>query len=166
MDTKHGLLILDANALIDYYRCNREIFKLVCTHIGQIYLAKPVFDEVTQINTDQCTELGIILIEPELDDLLEAGGKRGRLSFQDHLCLILAKKHGLTCVTNDKPLRRECTIEKVPLIWGIELICILVESGGLDITRAKSFIIQMQQNNPKYFTDEIIKLAFTRLGCI
>lgn len=166
MDRKHGFLILDANVLIDFYRCNREIFRMVCTHIGQIYLAKPVFDEVTQIETHHCTELGIVLIEPELEDLLEAGAKRGRLSFQDHLCLILAKKHGLICVTNDKPLRKECTIEDVPLIWGIELICILVESGGLDIASAKSYLLKMQYDNPKYFTDEIIKMAFARLGCI
>jgi len=165
MNAKDGFLILDANALIDYYRFNREIIKLVCTHVGQIFIAKPVLEEVTQLNTNHCAELGIILIEPELDELLEAAEKRGRLSFQDHLCLILAKKHGLICVTNDKPLRKECTLEGIPLIWGIELICILVESGGLDIASAKSYILQIQQNNPKYFTDEIIKMAFTRLGC-
>lgn len=165
MDKKNGYLILDANALIDYYRCNREIFQLVCSHIGQIYLAQPVFDEVAQIETHECAELGIILIEPELDDLLEAGGKRGRLSFQDHLCLILAKKHGLTCVTNDKPLRRECEHEEVPIFWGIELICILAEVNGVNIETAKALILKMQENNPKYFSDGIIEMAFKRLNC-
>lgn len=163
MDKKHGFLILDANALIDYYRCNREILQLVCSNVGQIYLAQPVFDEVTQIEIHECAELGIILIEPELDDLLEAGGKRGRLSFQDHLCLILAKKHNLTCVTNDKPLRKECANENIPLIWGIELICILAEVNGVDIETAKSLILKMQENNPKYFSDAIIEMSFKRL---
>ncbi len=67
-------------------------------------------------------------------------------------------------MTNDKPLRRECEYEGVPLIWGIELICILVESGGLPANHARGMILQIQQNNPKYISNKIVKLAFQRLG--
>ena len=95
-----------------------------------------------------------------------AAEKKGSLSFQDNMCLILAKEHGWTCVTNDKPLRRECELEGIPLIWGIELICILVESGGLPVKHAGDIILEIQKNNPKYITDNVVENAFKRLGFV
>jgi hypothetical protein len=59
--------------------------------------------------------------------------------------------------------RRKCEIEGVPLIWGIELICILVESGGLPFGDAKDIILEIQRINPKYITDNIVEKAFIRL---
>lgn len=159
----HQFLILDANILIDFFKCDKTIIKLICSYVGQIYLATPVFNEVKEINESDCIELGIVLAEPDINHLLLAAERRGPLSFQDHLCLILAKENGWTCVTNDKPLRKECEWENVPLIWGIELICILVESGGLPSNHAWGIILQIQQNNPKYITDEIVRRAFQRL---
>ncbi len=94
-----------------------------------------------------CIELGIKLVEPELEQAMLAAERRGALSFQDNMCLILAKENGWTCVTNDKPLRRECKLEGIPLIWGIQLICILVESGGLPVKHAKDIILEIQKNN-------------------
>jgi hypothetical protein len=138
---------------------------LICTYLGHIYLATPVLNEVKEISENDCLELGITLVEPELEQIaLAATEKRGPLSFQDHLCLILAKDNGWTCVTNDKPLRRECKSEGVPLIWGIELLCILVESGGLPVLHAREVILHIQENNPKYITDRIVRRAFERLG--
>ncbi len=96
--------------------------------------------------------------------VMSAAAGKGPLSFQDHLCLSLAKELGLTCVTNDKPLRRECELSGVPLIWGIELICILVESGGLPVENVGDIILVIQRNNPKYITDSIVERAFKRLG--
>lgn len=111
-----------------------------------------------------CVDLGIILVEPKLEQLFLASEKAGPLSFQDNLCLILAKEHGWTCVTNDKPLRQRCEQEGVPLIWGIELICILKESGGIPVEQAKDLILKIQKANPKYITQSIVKKAFRRLG--
>jgi len=161
---KRHFLILDANILIDFYKCDRTIVKLICTYVGQIYLATPVLDEIKQIDEGDCLELGIKLVEPELEQLMLAAEKKGPLSFQDNLCLILAKEHGWTCVTNDKPLRQKCEIEGVALIWGIELICILVESGGLPVEHARDIILKIQRINPKYITDNIVEKAFKRLA--
>jgi len=140
MGRKRNFLILDANILIDFCKCDRTIIKLICTYVGQIYLATPVLSEINEIDEGACVELGIILVEPELEHVMLAAEKKGPLSFQDNLCLILAKEYGWTCVTNDKPLRQKCELEGVPLIWGIELICILVESGGLPLSQCSSNI--------------------------
>ncbi|WP_104373514.1 hypothetical protein [Desulfocucumis palustris] len=150
---KRHFLILYANILIDFCKCDRTIIKLICTYVGQIYLATPVLSEINQIDERTCVKLGIILVEPELEHVMMAAVKKDPLSFQDNLCLILAKEYGWTCVTNDKPLRQKCKLEGVPLIWGIELICILVESGGLPVEHAKDIILEIQKINPKYIME-------------
>jgi len=122
---KKHFLILDANILIDFCKCDTTINKLICTYVGQIYLATPVLNEINQIDEGDCLELGIILAEPELEQAVLAAEKKGPLSFQDNLCLILAKENKWACVTNDKPLRKRCKAEGIPIIWGVELICIL-----------------------------------------
>jgi len=155
---------MDANILIDFINCDKTILKLICSHVGDLYLASPVLNEVNEITEGDCLELGITLVEPTLKQIMMSSGKRGRLSFQDHLCLTIAKENGWTCITNDVPLRKECQSEGVSLIWGIELICILVESGGLPIKHSKSIILKIQRNNPKYITNDIVKRAFERLG--
>lgn len=160
------LLIMDANILIDFCKCDKTIIKLICHYIGQIYLAMPVLDEINEIDESDCLEMGIILVEPELEVAMLAAGAKGPLSFQDNLCFLMAKQNGWTCVTNDKPLRRKCENEQVPLFWGIELICILVESGGLPLNQASELIVEIRKLNPKYITDNIVENAFKRLGII
>lgn len=81
---KKHFLILDANILIDFYKCDRTIVKLICTYVGQIYLATPVLNEINEINEGDCMELGIILVEPELEQVMLASQKKGPLSFQDN----------------------------------------------------------------------------------
>ena len=159
-----GLLILDANILIDFFECDQTIIKLINKHVGQIFLATPVFDEVKQIKDQDCISLGIKLVEPDLDQLVKASGNIGALSFQDNLCLTLAKEHGMTCVTNDKPLRRQCLSEKIPIIWGIELVCMLVESGGLSAKDGETIIQKIHVNNPKFVTKAIVQQALIRIG--
>ena len=161
---KKPFLILDANILIDFFKYDWALLKLISAHVGQIHLATPVLSEVDQIDESDCERFGIKLIEPALEHVISASQAKGALSFQDNLCLILAKKHGLTCVSNDKPLRSKCQDEKVPVIWGIELICILVEKDGLPVEQAKNIIKGIQESNPKYITDSIVINAFHRLG--
>jgi len=103
---KKRFLILDANIVIDFLKCDRTIIKLICSNVGQIFLATPVLSEINEFDENDCTELGITLVEPDLEHLMRASEKKGRLSFQDKLCLLLAKERGWTCVTNDKPLRQ------------------------------------------------------------
>lgn len=115
---KRHLLILDANILIDFCQCDRTIVKLICNYVGQVYLTTPVLNEVKQIDEGDCQELGIILVEAELEQVVLAAEKKGSLSFQDNLCLILAKENGWACVTNDKPLRKRCKDEGVAINLG------------------------------------------------
>ncbi len=134
-------LIMDADVLVDYVHCDSSIIPLISTHVGRIHVATPVFREVKEITEGDCGELGITLVEPDIEQVIHATEARGPLSMQDHLCVLLAKEQHWICVTNDRPLRRECESQGVPLIWGVELICQFVEARGFSPENAKDFIL-------------------------
>lgn len=157
-------LVLGANVLIDLYTSDSTIIRLINSFIGQLILPEPVLSEVRSINKVDCSELGIVLVEPKLEQVMQAASGKGALSFQDNLCLILAKDNGWTCVTNDKLLRQRCEIENIPIFWGVELICVLVERGGLSPNQAREILLKIQKINPRYITDNIIRQALKKIG--
>jgi predicted nucleic acid-binding protein len=75
------LLIVDANVLIDYANSDPGVLKLVTSHIAPIHVPAVVLDEVEQLSLEDCSDLGILVIEEPLDLLLAAAEKRGALSF-------------------------------------------------------------------------------------
>lgn len=76
-----------------------------------------------------------------------AARRRARLSFQDQLCLVLARDGGWTCVSNDKQLRAECGRQQVPVRWGLELLVELVERQVLAPERALELAHRIQRIN-------------------
>jgi hypothetical protein len=92
------LLLVDACVLIDFATTDVSVLTLVSKHVGQVHVPSPVFDEVKQIDEAQAASLGSKVIEPSVEMLLTAGAKRGRLSFQDRICVLVAKQEGFTCV--------------------------------------------------------------------
>jgi hypothetical protein len=59
--------------------------------VGEVYVATPVLEEVREIDAAMAVSLGIKLFEPSLEILAQAASVRGRLSFQDRVCLLVAK---------------------------------------------------------------------------
>lgn len=150
-------MIMDACVLIDFIKVERAVLELVVKHIGPLYVTSPVVDEVNEIeNENELVALGLIIIEPEIQDAYIAGGQSGPLSFQDWLCLLTAKRHGFTCVTNDKNLRKLCKLEGVPLLWGIELLAQLHKNGGIPAIDAEMIAHGIHLENPKHITEKII----------
>lgn len=88
------LLIVDANVLIDYARTDPVILALTARHIGPVHIPAVILDEVAQLDVQACERLGLTLIEEPLEILEQASRKGGALSFQDHVCLSLAKGVG------------------------------------------------------------------------
>lgn len=82
--TPERLLIMDACVLIDYMNGEPKLFKLISSHIGSIFAVTPIIEEVDFINSlDKLEELGLIPLEPELEDVFQAGEPDGQTSFQD-----------------------------------------------------------------------------------
>ncbi|MHB8143735.1 MAG: hypothetical protein ACYDGX_08765 [Thermoleophilia bacterium] len=150
-------LILDANVVIDFCQSDIHVLSAITSKVGQLFLATPVLDEVRSLDKEKCADLGIILVEPEIEHVVMAEERRGALSFEDHLCLILARDRGWTCVTNEKLLRKECRKEKISVVWGLELLAILHEQGGITKTRAKQVARAIHETNPRYISARILR---------
>lgn len=151
------LMIMDACVLIDFIKTGRAVLELVVKHVGPLYVTSPVVDEVNEIDDEnELVDLGLIIIEPEIEDAYVASSRSGPLSFQDWLCLLTAKRHGFTCVTNDKNLRKLCRQESVSLLWGLELLAELHKAGGIPATEAEAIAQAIRLSNPKHITEKIV----------
>lgn len=150
------LLLVDANVLIDYVKSELSILGVAARHMGEVYVLSTVLDEVDGLDQDGCARLGIRVFEPELAHLVAAAQKRGALSTEDHLCLILAREQGWTCVTNDGALRRACQQDRVPVLWGLELMLELVSIGQLPGADAITVANAIHRTNPFHITAEIV----------
>ncbi len=150
------LLIMDANVLIDYANSDISILSLVSKHVGQVYIPSVILDEVSELSEEDCIELGFVIIDEEVELLLAAAEIRGALSFEDHVCLLLATEKECTCVSNDKPLRRACGEENISVMWGLRLMIELVDSGHLGKSVAVDVAEEIQKQNPRHITQIIV----------
>lgn len=163
--SRKGSLIVDANVLIDLCEADRTVIRLISEHVGQVHVPLPVLrEEVGQVDEAEYADLGIVPVEPTLETAMDAAARRAGLSFHDHLCLLLARDNGWTCVTNDGRLRRECMAEKIPVLWGLETVALLVEGGVLTANAAEEIARAIQRANPRFITDEVIKRFLERIG--
>lgn len=152
------LMIMDACVLIDFIKAQRSVLELVVKHVGPLHVTSPVVDEVKEIDDErELVELGLLIVEPELEDAFMAASQSGGpLSFQDRLCLLAAKRHGFTCVTNDKNIRKSCTQESVPILWGLEMLAELHKAGGISGKEAETIAQAIRASNPKHITANIV----------
>ena len=141
------LLLVDANVLIDYAMTDSSILALVVCHIGPVYVPRDVLDEVAQLDEDACTSLGLQVVEGSLEQLVEAAAGGGGLSFQDWMCLLLARDGGYVCVTNDRRLLRACQEAGVQTRRGLRLMLDLVAVGSLEAEVAIEVAEAMGQMN-------------------
>lgn len=155
--TGRKLLLMDACVLIDFIKSDKSVLGLVSRHVGKLYAPSPVVNEISDIeNADELTKLGIIILEPEIEDAFSAAARIGATSFQDQICLLSAKRHGFTCVTNDKRLRTACYNEKVPTMWGLQLLAELYKHGAILKGSALEIARLIHKDNPKHITPEIL----------
>jgi predicted nucleic acid-binding protein len=163
---QHGFLILDANVLIDYCATERNILTLISRHVGQVHVPAELLEEVKGLDESECDRLGLRVFEPELDMLVAAGKRRPGLSYYDHLCLLVAKQGGWTCVTNDGKLRRDCAAENVPVLWGLEPMIELVASEHLSESEARRVATEIHKENRLYITAGVLKTFIQKVETV
>jgi len=163
--TQKGLLLMDANVVIDLCEADPTVIALVSEHIGRVHIPLPVLlEEVEQVRKEDWTSLGIVAVDPPLKTALVAAARRAGLSFHDRLCLLLARDNGWTCVTNDIRLRRECQSDGVPVLWGLELLAMLVERDVLTATAAAQLGRAIHRTNPRFITAQVLERFLGRIG--
>jgi hypothetical protein len=149
-------LVTDANILIDYTSTDETVLTLASRHLGTIVVPSPVLAEVDGLDAVGCERLELVVVEPSLQQLLEAGTKRGRLSFADRICLIVTRDAGWGCVTNDRRLRSECESESTSVIWGLDLLVALVGTGELPGDDAIAIGAHLHRISPRHITRGIL----------
>lgn len=155
-DTRAYLLV-DANVLIDYVASDLSVLTLASRCLGEVHVLITVLDEVDGLDVADCERLGLRVVEPVLAELTEAAVKRGSLSVQDHLCLIVARTNSWTCVTNDAVLRRVCDADGVPVLWGLEIMTALVRLAQLGAEDAVAVARAIHASNPLHIKASIVE---------
>jgi rRNA-processing protein FCF1 len=149
-------LVADANVLIDYANADVSVLSLVSRVVGPLHVPDAVLDKVAALDRNECDQLGLKIAEPTLEQLLEAGDRRGKLAHDDRLCLILARDNGWRCITNDKALRAECVEARVEVLWGLEPMLTLVAESELTTHEAETVAWGIHETNPAFVTKEIV----------
>jgi predicted nucleic acid-binding protein len=157
-------LLVDANVLIDYLEGDLLVLQSVTRHLGRVYVPSVVLDEVQRVDERICDQLGIEVVEPSLDQILQAAAGGGRLSFEDRVCCLMARELGWTCVTNDSSLRRECLSQGVKVLWGLQLMVRLVAAGHLVPEEALAIAQRIQRSNPRHITEDILNRFRATVG--
>ena len=71
--TLRTTLLADANVLIDYNKSgDLAILSLVVGHVGPLAVVSTVFDEVHELDADDCARLGISIVEATTEQLERA----------------------------------------------------------------------------------------------
>ena len=156
MQKKPKVLLMDSNVLIDYQKSDFSVLGLVNKYVAEVYVLTTIIEEVDGLEIVDCERLGIKAIEPELNQLRRAAIKHGKLSFRDHLCLIVASDENYICVTNDKPLRKACSDIGVDILWGLEIMIALVQTSSMRASEAIRIAEKIHFSNPLHITRTLI----------
>lgn len=157
MTEQTRILILDANVLIDYQQSDISVLTSVDKYVARVCIPALILEEVDGLSVTECERLGVKVVEPELSQLTRAAASRGRLSFHDHLSLIVASDMGYTCVTNDKALRTACEADGVNVLWGLQIMTSLVQANGMSADEAIQIAEKIHVNNPLHIPEDLVR---------
>lgn len=148
-------LVFDASALIDIADADRALLTLIAQAIGPVIVPTPVLGEVSTLTETDCAALGLTVLEPSLEQLTEATIRRGRLSEEDRLCLIVARDLGATCVTSDGALYDACVEGGIGVWRGLRPLIALVDLGVLDARAAIVTVRTIRATNAYIITSVV-----------
>lgn len=149
--------VVDANVLIDYSNADLTVLGLLSKTVSPVYVSDAVLENVEGLDRSECDQLGLVIAQPNLEQMIEAGDRRIKLAYDDWMCLILARDNGWLCVTNDKALRAECAGAGVKVQWGLEPMLTLASHGVLESEEAESVAWCIHDSNPAFVTEAIVK---------
>ena len=152
-------LLMDACVLIDLLKARQSwVLRRIAGRLGPVHVLLAVVAEVHQIaDESQLEQLGLRLVEEEMEDAFAAGRAAGPISFQDRLCLLTARRHGFQVVTDDVQLRKACEQEGVFVLWGLELLARLNQYGDITGAEAVAVAHAIGATNRRHTTGAILE---------
>lgn len=117
------------------------------------------------LSRDDCEALGIQVVTATEQQLTEAAapGRKGPLSFNDRVFVLMARDEKWVCVTNDKSLRAACLKEKLEVRWSLRLMLDLVARDALDPDEAERIARAIAEEN-RFITPKVIEDFCRKLG--
>jgi rRNA-processing protein FCF1 len=140
-------VITDANILIDFYKTNEGILRLLCQEVEKMVVPLLVLNEVDGLSREKAKDLGIIVIDSDMKILEQAFGLMNGLSYQDNLCLLTALRENYICITNDRRLKNECRDKGIRSLWGLEILLFLFERNRITKKEARIIIAEIAAIN-------------------
>jgi len=141
--------IFDADVLIDYRDSDLTIVARFADYAKGCYIGRSAFGEVKRLTLTQANRLNIEILTPDLEIVSESARLKGKLSAYDWETYFLAKKNNLTCVSNDMGLRRVCVTSGVPVMWGLQLMKVLVHAEMLPASQAIRVARKIGESNQR-----------------
>ena len=158
------LIILDANVVIDFRDSDRTVLRLFSLKIEELGIPAGVLNKVNEFSEEDCEDLSIEILYPDSMEL-SLITPSGSLAPDDQECAVIAAGRGMKVCTNDKPLRNKCEEINVDVLWGLELLLILVEKKKLTEEKAIRVAESIKGMNP-YITEEILTNFRNKLDCV
>ena len=150
------VFLVDADVLIDYFKSELGILRLVAKHVGGVFVALPVLEEVNGLTPGKLRRLDVGVVEPDTEQMLQAGRMNSRVSYSDSLCLVICRDKSWTCVTNDRALQKLCRSSKVKTRYGLGLMVDLVTAGVLTRQHALRVARKIQASNPHHINESVL----------
>ena len=155
MNQENRNILFDANALIDFQKTDFSVLSEVSQYLGNLYLLEEIYNEVHGLTKEDCLLVNLKVISSKDHIKNIANQPYGSLSRPDRLNLYTSIDSGYSLVTNDVNLRKACEVRHVKVIWGLQLLLILIEKSEYSIDDAIK-IGKMIGNKNRYVSEEIV----------
>ena len=153
---KFKKLPLDANVIIDYQNTSMTPLILLNRYVGKVHVLPDIISEVRGLAIADCERYGFVIVEAAPEQKITAELEKSmKLSFQDHLCRLVAASSNFVCITNDKELLKECEKDGVATLRGLKLMELIVSKGGMLGHEAVAIAKQIQKTNP-HITHKVV----------
>jgi rRNA-processing protein FCF1 len=142
------IFVIDSSVIIDYRAVKPLVLGSIAEYLGPVLVPEPILGEIDGMNHRDCEDLGITVIDPEMDDYAYAASKPyAGPSGNDLVCMHIAMRLKAVCITNDKPFREACIDSKVDVMWGLRPMIQLVKVGALTSKNASDIAKSMVGQN-------------------
>ncbi len=150
------VLVADGGILADFVEADMSVLRLTAKHLGPLRIPSPVLPQVKGIDGFACRRLGLEVVECTTEQLLEAGRWKAGLSFEDRICLIVARDGNSACVTNEVVLQKACVQNGIVTLWGPDLVAELRRRLHISSGKAEKVLRSLHAINPHQISRSIV----------
>ncbi|MBN2863891.1 MAG: hypothetical protein JXN62_12050 [Bacteroidales bacterium] len=146
------LAICDANVLIDYVLSDEDVLREIALYWKDLLVPDCILQEVSQLTLERAEALGITILATPLKDIKKLKG----LSLEDSTCLYYVESLSAVCISNDTVLRKYCQDKGYTVIWGLEMLLLLIKEKKITKARGLDVASKIHECNPE-ITSDILK---------